>query len=411
MPYITREDGERFVIPSYRDVLRTKSKSVLKREILLLSANYGEYITLQKKASDLYEAAFSVDPGYLLGESIWFYLKQPFDMIYCEAIPNTSEAILVIVKSGSVYLDGSFPVESIPEELVIFKTQENNFDIYIQGDVPISEIPEEGKFYFDASSVKNFTILDTPIFPLLPLYKNYHLQLVDTVLKSQGIGVLPIKQTIIALVSIGLLWMVWNFITTHKEEIPTTIIGPSSPYQAYITQLTSPDPVQILQDISKKVTLLLAIPGWLPEDMIYGAGTLTAQMRSFSVQTNILYDWAKKNNATVEITTDGFFVNFPITTPNRNPPTKIFRMQDIIARLVDRLLYVIPGNVMKVGTFVKLNAVTETELIIQFSIVPPITLDAIAQQFKDLPLILTNVHMKLQAQGLSGTITLKAFGN
>ena len=146
MPYITREDGEHFVIPSYRDVLTAKNKSALKRDILALSQNYGEYITLQRKSPLQYEIAFSPDTGYLLGESIWHHFKRPQEMIYCEAIPNTTEAILVIVKLGSVYLDGKIPIDSISEELIIFLTQQNQFNIYIYGSVPISQTPEEGKF-------------------------------------------------------------------------------------------------------------------------------------------------------------------------------------------------------------------------------------------------------------------------
>src|SRR5690348_12369046 len=101
MPYITREDGERFIIPSYRDVLSAQKPGLLKKEILLLSETYGQYITLQKKSSTQYEVTFSHEPGVLLGETIWHYFKRPSDLIYCEAIPNTAEAILVIVKSGS----------------------------------------------------------------------------------------------------------------------------------------------------------------------------------------------------------------------------------------------------------------------------------------------------------------------
>lgn len=143
MSYITRSDGEHFVIPSYRDVLSSERKSQLKKEIVALSQNYGEYITMQRKNALQYEVAFSPDTGYLLGESIWHHFKRPVDMIYCEAIPNTSEAILVIVKSGSVYLDGSFGLDNIPEELIVFLTQQNNFEIYTYGDVPLVEHPVE----------------------------------------------------------------------------------------------------------------------------------------------------------------------------------------------------------------------------------------------------------------------------
>ena len=115
---------------------------------------------MQKKGTSEYEVAFSPDPGYLLGESIWHHFQRPVDMIYCEAIPNTTEAILVVVKAGSVYLDGSFPVESIPDELVVFLTQQNNFEIYIYGDVPISATPVDGKFSFEEKLETNHQLED-----------------------------------------------------------------------------------------------------------------------------------------------------------------------------------------------------------------------------------------------------------
>src|SRR5688572_7090824 len=224
MAYLTREDGERFIITSYRDVLSAKKLSLLRREIMLLSANYGEYITLQRKNINQYEVAFSPDPGYLLGESIWAFFKRPPDLIYCEAIPNTFEAILVIVKSGSVYLDGVFPLDVIQDELVIFKTQQNNFEIYVYGDVPISASIEENKFTFATSSVKSFTILDTPVFSTLPTTKAFQLLPVNQVLKAKGIGVLPLKKILTFIAIIIGLWLAWMFFPESKKELPQVII-------------------------------------------------------------------------------------------------------------------------------------------------------------------------------------------
>src|SRR5580704_2945671 len=137
MAYLTREDGERFVIPSYRDVI-SKRKNQLKDDLLELSARYGEFITFQRRGLAQFEIAFSHDTGYLFGECVWSYFKRPVDLIYCEAIPETTEAYLVIVKEGGVYLDGIFPLDSIPEELVVFTTQKNSFEVYIYGEVSIS---------------------------------------------------------------------------------------------------------------------------------------------------------------------------------------------------------------------------------------------------------------------------------
>lgn len=410
MAYITREDGERFVIPSYRDVLRTTSKSLLKREILLLSANYGEFITLQKKGSQQYEAAFSNDAGYLLGESIWNYFKRPADMVFCEAIPNTNEALLVIVKAGSVYLDGSFPIDSIPEELVIFKTQENNFEIYISGDVPIGQVAEEGKFTFDATSVKSFTVLDQPAFLKIPLYRIYKLQLVDQVLKSQRIGTFPLRQIVLGMIIIALAWFGFKYLLTSEEGIPSNFIAPANPYQFYVQELTSPDPAQILHELSKNFTALLAIPGWLPQSATYANGQLVVQVKSFNTKTPVLYEWADKNQAAINITAEGFFVNKTILLPNRAAPTSVYKLQEVIAALVDRLLYILPGNTMKLKSFTAKNKVTQLDIEIDFILRPPITFDSIAKEFEGLPIVLQNINMRIDLQGISGTISLQAFG-
>ena len=199
MPYIIREDGVNFVIPSYRDVLTVKRKADLVKELTTLSQSYGEYVTFQDLGSQRYSISLSLDSGYLLGETVWQYFNRPYDMIYCETVPNTNEVILVVVKNGEVYLDGSFPADSVPEELVIFLTQQNNFEIYTYGQVPISETPAEGKFSFDAASIKSFTVLDKPVFSELPLIPAYHFKPINVVLHEQGVNAIPLKKIAIIL--------------------------------------------------------------------------------------------------------------------------------------------------------------------------------------------------------------------
>ena len=98
---------------------RKKTNPLAPRNSLTLFELWRIHCLLRKNA-DQYEVAFSPDPGYLFGESVWHYFKRPLDLVYCEAIPNTSEAILVIVKAGIVYLDGSFPLDSIFDEISYF---------------------------------------------------------------------------------------------------------------------------------------------------------------------------------------------------------------------------------------------------------------------------------------------------
>jgi len=412
MPYITREDGERFVIPSYRDVLSAKKKNLLKREILLLSTSYGEYITLQRKNINQYEVAFSPDPGYLLGESIWHYFKRPQDMIYCEAIPNTTEAILVIVKSGSVYLDGRFPLDSIPEELVIFQTQQNNFEIYIYGDVPISETQEPNKFSFDRTSVKSFTVLDKPVFPTLPLVKTFQLQLVEPVLKAQGIGVFPTKQILAVVVVIGLFWMAWNYFTSQKQVIPQIIPTAANPYQGYYSTLAAPAPDQEITQLLLRMKLLLTLPGWVVDSIDYSNGTITASIKTYQkVLVDDLYNWANKNNATVQVQPTGMFIVLHFGLPKRPAPITINSLQEVLAQLTARLSNVLPANSMSFTAFVSHDVYSNTVVTITVDNISPAVLALVGQQLKDLPLVLNKVSLTITNGNLSGTIVLTALGS
>ncbi len=412
MPYITREDGERFIIPSYRDTLSAKKQSLLKKEILLLSQDYGEYITLQRKNITQYEVAFSQEPGYLLGETVWHYFKRPFDLIYCEAIPNSSEAILVVVKSGSVYLDGSFPVDSIPEELVVFRTQQNQFDIYIQGDVPISKELEDGKFSLAASSVRSFNVLPDRIFPVLPTIKTFQLQLVETVLTNYGIGVFPIKKVLATIIFLGLLWMGYTYLSINRKELPSIpVILSSGPYDAYLSALTSPNPRDEMQSIARQIQMLYSIPGWYPVSMTYASGQLKALMMSPGVKTNLLFDWASQHHATVDLEKDGFYLVLMTNMFNRMPPAAISPMTQVVAVLLDRVANVISGNTISLDTITNKGRYQEVTLKVTFSDVSPATFALLGNQFAQLPLILSSVKISVESGNVSGTINLKALGN
>lgn len=411
MPYITREDGEHFVIPSYRDVLTVTQKSQLRKEILMLSRNYGEYITLQKKSATQYEVAFSPDMGYLLGESIWQHFNRPADLIYCEVIPNTTEAILVIVKSGSVYLDGSFPLDSIPEELIIFLTQQNNFEIYLYGDTPISQEPEAGKFSFEPGSVKSFTQLDQPVFPSLPLLKMYQLQLVDPVLKAQGIGGFPTRQVIIALIVLAGLWAGYKFIVGRKaEEVKT--VQQVNPYQTYLNLLTSAAPDEEISKLVDRINILFQIPGWRLSDIKYLRNNVTAGVLSNGSSIAELYAWCDNHKANAVIKRKGISVSMYVDTVNRSQPKTIYPIQKVIATLVDRISRVVPGNSMELSDFVKKGPYTTIQVRLKISGISPLLLNLIGKQFNGLPIVLHDVTVdKIENGNMTGSITFDALGS
>jgi len=412
MAYITREDGERFVIPSYRDVLY-KRKAKIKQDILDLSAQYGAYMTFQRRGIGQFEVAFSSEAGYLFGECIGYYFKRPADMIYCEAIPDTTEAYLVVIKNNSVFLDGIFPLENIAEELLVFTTQKNNFEIYIYGNVPIAEEPIEGKVSLEKTSVKSFTLLEKPVFPTLPVVKIYQLQLVDVVLRQHGIGVFPVKYVIAAGVVVGLAWMGYSYITLHKKTISQIqVLTPfQNPYAEFNNELTSPSPDSEIPRIIGGINNLLTLPGWTATDMNYKEGKMTINISSLGANTEGLFKWAQRYNVTVKLMPAGFSLIMPLaSSPKRPVPKQIYVLDRVIASLVDRLAPVLPGNVLQISAYKDKGNYKETTLTINFTEVAPEVVIMVAEQLKGLPLVLTAMTIKMN-HGLTGTINLKALGS
>jgi len=409
MAYITREDGVHFVIPSYRDVLTFKQKSQLKKDILLLSQSYGGYITMQKKGTSQYEVAFSPDTGYLLGESVWNYFKRPMDMIFCEQIANSTDAILVVVKNGSVYLDGSFPMENIAEELVIFLTQENNFEINVYGDVPISQTPTEGKFSFEPSSVKTFTVLDKPTFPSVPLVKAYQLQLVDATLKAQGIGAMPIKPILALIVLIGVGYFFYTTVLKPPPPPPPVVVNP---YLGFNDALNSPAPDEEVSNFVQGVNMLLTIPGWTISKMDYASGSITAQATSAGGKVEDLFAWAKANNVSVDVKSDGVYLGMPVPLPNkRGFPKKIYPLDQVVAQYIDLLAQVYPGNNIKLDNKVSSGQYSQQPITVNLNGVSPDTVMLIGQQLQGLPMVLNGITVAVSNGSLSGTMTFNALGS
>ena len=411
MPYITREDGEHFVIPSYRDVLSAKNKNALKKDVMALSVSYGEYITMQRKNPQEFDVAFSPDRGYLLGESVWNYFKRPLDKIFCEALPNSTEAILVIVKGGSVYLDGSFPVESIPEELIIFLTQQNHFEIYVYGDVPISETPNEGKFSFDAASVESFSVLENPVFNNLPLVKSYQFQLVDPTLKANGIGVIPLKQIMIGVVVLIVVALIYSYSTQEVKPVEVAKVE-VNPYQPFLDELATPAPDQSMKGFVDEVELFYAAPGWQVKTLAYAGGALTGVFTSKGNTVEELFKWAGRNKLLFSIRTTG--VNLVASQKNipRGKPKVIYPSKEILTVLIDRLQKVYPGgNIAVANAGDGKGPFSMIKVTIQINNATPILLSLIGEQFAGLPLVLDGITLSRKDSLLDGVITLRALGN
>ena len=304
-----------------------------------------------------------------------------------------------------------FLLESIPEELIIFLTQQNNFEIYVYGDVPISQTPEAGKFSFEAASVKSFTVLEKPAFPTLPLLKIYQLQLVDPVLKANGIGGFPTKQLIGIIILAGAVWMLWNYFTAQKVAV-IQAQEQTNPYQLFLKSLSKPDPYDEINKLVSNMQLLYTAPGWAFTHIVYANGSIAAAMKSNGGTVQALSAWAKSNRMSVDIKTDGIYVTKGIILANRPEPTKIYPVKELVGSLVDRIATVYPGNRLKLGDFKNRGNFTDVMITIMMDRTSPFVIDLIGKQLRNLPFVLQNVSLDAdRSNNLSGSITIEALGS
>ncbi len=412
MAFITREDGEHFVIPSYRDVITGKSTGAIKADILTLSQSYGEYITLQRKGQLQFEIAFSPETGYLLGETVWYQFNRPTDMIFCEAIPNSSEAILVIVKNGSVYLDGSFQVDNIPEELVIFLTQQNHFEIYVHGDVPISATSEEGKFSFDETSVKSFTVLEKPVFNSLPLIAAYHLQPVDVTMRAQGIGGLPIKTVLIAMGAlvaayVGYLYVSPMLEAKKEKEIPMEV----NPYASYVSALNTPAPSDVMNNVIDNIFMLRQIPGWYAVKMEYKKDTLSTNVFTRSGNLENLYTWSKARNMEISIKSASVLLVSKPKFTNRKKPKVIYPLKQVLVTLVDRLFVVNPNYSQFSIADPKVSGPSgNSKITMRMVNLSTDILSYISKQLEGMPITIESFTVAINHGLITGNLVIVAYG-
>ncbi|EKD72541.1 MAG: hypothetical protein ACD_45C00648G0002 [uncultured bacterium] len=411
MPYLTREDGTHFVIPSYRDVISVKNAAAAKKEIMQLSSSYGQYIAIRETGPVQYEVAYSNDTGYLFGESVWHYFKQPLEMIYCEAIPNTTEVILVIVKDWSVYLDGRFPADGVQEELVSFLTQSNHFAIYVYGNVPISQTYEKDKFSFEPSAVRSFTVLDAPIFNTLPLYPAFQLQTVDRAIKARGIGMLPVKNFIGVGVAAVVILILWIYLKSVGVSVPKSIAAQINPYQTFSIALSSPAPEKVLRVFSDRLVTVFSMPGWLPGHINYATGSLTMSVQSQGSNIQTLLDWANRNNAVLTLNANGIDIALPVTIENRQAPVKIYSLQQIVIEFSDNLALIYPGNHLSIAPIVSAGVYSTIALTLSIESLSPATIALIGKACQGLPLVLNNMDLAVDSDGLlTGKISFEALG-
>ena len=413
MPIITREDGVNFAVYTYRETLSAKNATLLKQEIHILQQENGDFARFFKTLEGDIEAVFSRDEGYLLGESIWAHFDEPYDFIFCEPLPNTEEAILIVARAGRIYLDSKIPVVNLPDELLALIGGDNHYQIYIYGDLPLAEEADDTHFAFDKEKVKSFTVLKESMLSTLKVDEGFALLPVPEAIDDLGLAKskLPIY-IVVGIAALGIGYYIYGKVTAPPPA-PVVVqrpTAPQDPYQAYKSVLRSPSPSELLKDFALNVQQMYTLPGWEIGSIKYQSGTTTVSLKSVGGNIESLLKWVKVTNSNLE--TQGGKASIVISSKakDRDPPEAIYNSREMVSVIYDRMKFTLPTGTISISKTTEEQSYQETDVSVSFNQISTDIIMLFARELYGLPVILDDIDANVSDGLLSGSLQFKVLG-
>lgn len=411
MIVIKRDDGVKFIAQVYREPLTVKNKRLLIQELRMLSAQHGQYVCLRRKSRQALEASFSQEPGFLLGELIWDYFGRLNNIIYCEAMSNGAHCLLVVIRHGSVYLANKLSSDQIQKELIPLLADNQVYDIYTYGDVPLRDVETFGgaTFTLPKKRVSQFHYLKHPIFPQLLTAQEFELQPLPTALRSRYLRRHDVFAVVAFLFVVVFGSSFWFLATTHSDVNATTaahFIG-SAPYQA---ALTTPRPVDLLNEVARHIDQLYLIPGWAVSKITYNDGQYAVHMLPKGGDLWYLTQWAKQHYYDFHVTSNGAALQLRSQMPRRVLPKHYASFDKATNVFIHRMEHVLTHRAIHVHESHKHGAMREIRVTLDVEQLSPDLLDLVGQELDDLPISLSAIDLRITDGLIEGKIDLSLWG-
>lgn len=418
MPTVKRNDGAQFVVQSYREQLVPTKISLIKKGIRALAGQHGGNVCVfRQNTTGPFEVVFSRDTGFLLGEAIWKYFNRPNNLIFCEALPEKDNALLVIVRGGSVYLDLKIAYEDLIGELVSLTTTNEKYSICVYGDVPLVETKKsDAQFAFEKNQVSSFMRLKEPVFPKLTPDTSLQLQPLELALTSPYLKVKLSNSMIWIIFSVIILFLLgWYFFpAAEKPKISVRIAEQIiNPYDAYNKALMTPDPAMQLREAVDIIVLMLKLPQWAATSLSYGGGQYSIKVQpTFGNDVDQLTDWARTNGFEVKTSDKGeMMLIIPSKIQGRALPRFIYDLSQLQRAFYIKMVTVLDRENINVVNSENLGKIKKLTVNVILKELSPAFFGLIGQVLTRFPMEINSMEID-NLQGLySGTIQLTLWGN
>lgn len=411
MTTITRRDGVVFVTQAYRELLRSHKRSGMTREIRMQSQQQGSFVALFKKDNSAYEAVFSEESGYLLGESVRAYLGNVNDLIYCEALPDGESVLLVVVRDGTVYLDNKMLIGDCEAELVPLLMGEHRYHLYVRGDVPLSNIETPDKVYFPPEFVEAFHVLEQSLFNRLPTQSPFQLLPLPFILRSD---ILSYRKHFLMAGAMGgfLLLISWLAVfTTSRPSLPsTTPVAIVRPFVAFDRALETPDPAKLLHALASQLQTYYTLPGWDVESVSFADSRITTTLRQSEGDMQSIEAWTKDHHATLDFNNEGGIMTQQLSVASREKPRVIYPAKKVVDALADQFDALFSRHAVTVGPTRLRGKTRQVLMSVSFESLSPAMFDVMADELSDMPVALQSVQATVTGGLYSGRCQLAVWG-
>lgn len=415
MTQIIRHDDVEFVVLTYREMLTAAKAGILKREINLLATENGQYVKCFQREQGV-EAVFSRDSGYLLAESVWDYLGQPDNLIYCEELPN-GNVVLVVIRGGVVFLDTDVNKRNLMAELMGLALGSTAYTIKLFGHLPIGD--DSSQFQFPTQNVQIQEHLESSVFLQLQPNEDYHLGTVKEAFASLGYTGIAIKKlglAAVVLCILGLLgWWIFKPAPIEAPPPPPVAAGPEQPppdpYADFKQALMTPAPDILLQDLVNTLNDVYTIPGWTPQSLTLAGTSATVNLVKNGGNAGILLAWKRNNpNVQMNINSGQVVLTYGLQLTNRPTPEVIYKLPDLLVNFYDDLNAKLPNSTISVGPMTRHGVYQQSSIGISFSSQSPDSLMVLADLLKGLPAVLSTATMTASSGLISGQLTVDLIG-
>lgn len=411
MTIIKRNDGVTFIMQAYREHLQLKNKRQLAQEIELLSTQHGQFINMMRRADSTLEVAMSQKPGYLLGELVWDFFARVDNLIFCEAIADSANCLLVIIRDGSVYLDKRLVSGEIRDEMMPIIADDRSYEVYTFGDVPLRDTDTFGDatFKLPKKIVAKFNHLTQSVFERLLVSPEFELQPLPTILRSRYLRDNRLALTLVAvLVVMGGGW--WFLGSSTPQQSVTQLQQLPQSLQSYQVALTSPTPSAVIDELAEKIDQLYLIPGWKAATITFSGDKFQVEMQAQGGNLWYLTDWAKQHYYDLRMTPRGAELTLKSHLKNRQLQQHYPDSKTVLAEFMQRLSEVLTADAIHVQSSRQQGVMQETRFTLDLKELSPDLLDLVGRELEDLPLSLSSVHLRLKDGLIDGQIELSLWG-